>query len=300
VQYHPARIMPTCVPRCSSVDKLILLTTTRKRERRRELEALINSVEMSRAEMDGLEVHHYVLIQGVSGGSDAVSDAAMNSSAHLSYTPELVSLSRARNMMLTQIGEASGLCGAVIGFPDDDAWYPSGTLAGIMRCFLEDDLLDTWFCQCGTNRGPLSAFPGKPPRLQDLYSNATSNTIFVRGCLAKEIGAFDETLGLGTKAMSAEDSDFAVRAFRSGRGSRFVKAQMVGHRDHGDRDRELYFGGALTVIARYAPVLPGGYIALARKCLVGAALAITGRLRPQQLMSDFKRAFSVFNFRARS
>jgi hypothetical protein len=249
--------------------------------------------------MHGLEVHHYILIQGTAGAADSLSEAGMNSSLRVSYTPELVSLSHARNMMLKQIGETSGLCDAVIGFPDDDAWFPSGTLPGIMRCFLQDDLLDMWFCQCGTSPSWLSTVPGKSPRLQELFSNATSNSIFVRGCLAKKIGTFDETLGLGTKAMSGEDSDFAVRAFRAGRNIRFVKAQMVGHRDHGARDRELYFGGALTVIVRYAPVLPGGYAVLARKCLVGAALAITGRVHPQQLISDFKRAFSVSNVRRR-
>jgi hypothetical protein len=255
---------------------------------------------MSRAEMHGSEVHHFILIQGSSEESDGgLRDVAMNSFIRISYTPELVSLSRARNMMLKQIGETTGLYDAVLGFPDDDAWYPPGTLAGIMRCFLEDDLLDLWFCQSGTSPGWLSTLPCKPPRLQELYSNATSNSIFVRGCLVKEIGTFDETLGLGTEAISGEDSDFAVRAFRAGRNSCFVKAQMVGHRDHGARDRELYFGGALKVIARYASELSGGYIALARKCLVGAALAITCRVRPKQVIIDFKRAFSVSNLRRR-
>jgi len=282
-----------------SLKKIILLTTTRGGERQKEIKTLINSVEMSRAEMHGSEVHHYILIQGAAEPFDCLQDSASNAFLHVACTPELVSLSRARNMMLGQIAQTDSLTGSVIGFPDDDAWYPSGTLAGILQSFREDDLLDLWFCQCGTNPAWSSTLPGKRPRLQEMYSNATSNSIFVRGCLAGKIGAFDETLGLGTSAVSGEDSDFAVRAFRTGRNARFVEAQLVGHREHGARDREFYFGGALRVIARYARDLPGGYFALARKCLVGAALAIMGRIPLQQLMLDYRRAFSGFNVSGR-
>jgi hypothetical protein len=276
---------------------LILLTTTRYGERLQELKRLIESVGRSRAELPDVKVSHYILVQGASEKTANFLQTASNPMLQISYTAELVSLSRARNMMLEQIAETNRLDHAVVGFPDDDAWYPRLTLAGIMQRFLEDELLDLWFCKCGPHPVWLGDLPGARPTLQDLYSNATSNSMFVRGCLAKRVGRFDESLGLGTDAMSGEDSDFAMRTFQLGRTSLFCDAQLVGHRDHGSRDRELYFGGALMVIARYTSAGSGAYLVLARKCIIGAVLVFTGRIQTQQLITAFKRAFSASNLR---
>lgn len=175
---------------------------------------------------------------------------------------------------------------AVVAFPDDDAWYPDGALDHIVGRFVTEPMLDFWFCRYASAPQPIVPDRESTPAIQDVLSHASSNTIVVRGRLLTRIGGFDPQLGVGAPLGSAEDTDFAIRAFRSARRSSMLDAAAIGHRDPNGAMRARYYRGALVTIVRYARHVPGGRKAALRKVAVGAVLTAMRTMT----VGDYRRA----------
>lgn len=210
--------------------------------------------------------------------------------------PHRVSLSHARNLLLRRAREQGLLARTpLIAFPDDDCWYPEGSLERVLNLFRIDQALDFWFC--GYASAPASprralSMDMKQPSAFMVAANASSNTIFLRTRIAEKIGGFDEELGVGTSNNGGEDTDYALRAYLSARKCRFVDQPLIGHRDHDPQLRSHYFRGSLIAIARHAAARPTSLALLGRKLMVGGALVATRRMSSQDFLSALRVAFS--------
>jgi GT2 family glycosyltransferase len=143
----------------------------------------------------------------------------------------LPGLSRARN-----VGMASAT-GCIIGFPDDDAWYPAGTLAHVASLFDEGPDIAAYTGLCVDEHGNISAGGnGLTETCGDVNRNnvwrcGVSTSIFIRTSAAKAIGHFDEKLGLGsgTPFQSGEETDFLLRAISLDYKVRFRRDLLIHH-----------------------------------------------------------------------
>lgn len=124
-------------------------------------------------------------------------------------------LSRARNHGL---GHASG---DVIGFPDDDCWYPEDLLENIesflqrradvdgvtARSYTEEDERTVQFA---VTSGSLN--------LQNVFGHGKgiSYCIFLRDEVVRSVGEFDEKIGVGadSKWGSGEETDYLIRSIK--------------------------------------------------------------------------------------
>jgi hypothetical protein len=194
---------------------------------------------------------------------------------------ESLSLSAARNRLLSH-ATSNGLIDAetVVGFPDDDCWYPRDALDLVTRAFSQWPALDLWFCNYASAPVSVTQADAAPrtaaPR--DVIRNASSNTMFVRGRILQSGMAFDETLGVGTANGGGEDTEFALRAYLASRLSIYVPAPVIGHRDKTSQLRPKYYRGGLIALARYAPREPRIGFELVRKVAVGLWLVGTRQL----------------------
>lgn len=183
-------------------------------------------------------------------------------------------LSRARNVGLTRAR------GQVVGFPDDDCWYPPDLLEKV-ALFFEHRSWD------GVLGKPLreEAFPSdlpfvSAPRLDSQPLNRfnltmsidiatmpqalrprpsvpnTSFTLFVKKSVLAAIGDFDETLGLGANTLwgSGEEVDLTVRCLKAGFRLAYCPQIQVFHPDpkrgYHDLKRGFLYGAGLGRVLR--------------------------------------------------
>lgn len=196
-------------------------------------------------------------------------------------TGRQISLSAARNTLLIRASSIGLIDDAtVVGFPDDDCWYPEDTLEYIVDAFGHNPQLDLWFCRYAS-RPHTPAESGVAPavaRARDVIRQASSNTMFLSGAVLKSSGSFDEALGVGTFNGGGEDTEFALRAYLRGRQSVYFPSEIIGHRDNTPHLRRKYYRGALIAIARHAKREPWVGVELVRKLLVGIWLVVSGQL----------------------
>lgn len=194
---------------------------------------------------------------------------------------DAMSLSAARNRLLSH-ASSNGLIGSetVVGFPDDDCWYPEGTIDLVMRSFAQSPKVELWFCRYASK--PFAAekitLAPRPAAPRDVIRHASSNTMFIRGHILQSGTAFDETLGVGTANGGGEDTEFALRAYLASRQSIYLPAPVIGHRDKTPELRPKYYRGGLIALARYAPHRPRIGVELIRKVAVGLWLVATRQL----------------------
>lgn len=124
-------------------------------------------------------------------------------------------VSRARNAGLEEI------TGEVVGFPDDDCWYPVDLLERTAR-FLEDHPnIDGVTGRAVDETGADFARFDKSPGTLTLY-NAFKRSItfcaFFRSSVVAGMGGFDESLGPGAGTIwgAGEDNDFPLSAIEKG------------------------------------------------------------------------------------
>jgi len=265
-------------PRDGACPPIILFSTTDGRgDRIAMLQRMVASVARFR-EATGASVRLLLLRQCAEDGS-----IDLPSWVEVSEVTGHLPLSVARNRLIESVTVPAD---AVVAFPDDDAWYPDGALEHIVARFRTQPTLDFWFCRYANAPVAVDAACERKPVLQDVLREASSNTIVVRGRLLNAIGGFDPELGVGAPLGSAEDTDFAIRAFGSARASCMLDAAVIGHRDRNSAMRARYYRGALITIIRHARTVPGGRKAALRKVAVGMALTVT---RPMSV-KDFRRA----------
>ena len=157
-------------------------------------------------------------------------------------------LSRGRNVGLPHA------TGEIIGFPDDDCWYPGGLLQRLATGFKENPTWD------GITGLPIdesgSVYPGKwdpDPGFStraNIWRRGISFTVFLRRRVTSEVGLFDETLGLGagTPWGSGEETDYLLSAIAKGFRIFYDPSIVVHHPRHAS----LYDADARRKTYRYA------------------------------------------------
>jgi glycosyltransferase involved in cell wall biosynthesis len=137
-------------------------------------------------------------------------------------------LSRARNFGLKHVQ------GSLVGFPDDDCWYPPNVLADVASHFeanpdwggVTGRSVDENGVESGARFLPVSATLSLTTAWY-----AISYAVFLRRHVVDSVGGFDETLGVGagTAFGSGEETDYVIRAIRNGHAIRYVSEVVVCH-----------------------------------------------------------------------
>jgi len=222
-------------------------------------------------------------------------------------------LSRARNKALALAQ------GKIICFPDDDCWYPPNLLIEVDRRMRENPHLAGYTGRCTDEHGRLSAGgESKRPGLinrHNVWRSGVSATMFLRSNVLKQVGGFDEELGVGsgTPFQSGEDTDLLLRAIKEGYKIQYLPSLVIYHplpplysRAAVTRAR-LYGAGMGRVLRKHAeaPVwsyyyilfpLGGALIALLQGDLGLARLRVTrafGRLQGWLVRPDHRLDFMI-------
>lgn len=263
-----------------TIARVHLFTTTDAGSGRRDtLARLVASLAKARAARPDVPLTLHLLAQRAAPGALG----ALPNWVDVSAIDGRVSLSRARNVMLAAAPAEAFAADTLVAFPDDDAWYPPGLLAGVTR--LMDGLMerggaDFVFCRYAARPYEFGAGDARPARLAEVITAASSNTLFLTGALVRAVGGFDEELGVGARVNGGEDTDYALRAHARARLTLIDPRPLVGHRDPDPTLRGRYYAGSLRAIARHARAHPAGAVPLARKLAVGAYYVLRGRLSP--------------------
>lgn len=132
------------------------------------------------------------------------------------HEPVVRGLSRGRNRALSE-----GIRGEIVCFPDDDCVYPDGVLESVrdrMVALGRDGITTRQVTpDGGDSMIRWSTTPGHlHPR--DVPRTVNSSTLFLHRTLITRVGAFDETLGVGsgTPFGAGEENDYVLRALELG------------------------------------------------------------------------------------
>lgn len=251
-----------------------------------ELQRMIRSVEAVRQKPHQPAIILHLLLQRAAEVPGFIPDWVC-----VQTIPGRVSLSKARNMLIARALQDGLDDQAVVTFPDDDAWYPAGVLEHILSRFAAEPMLDLWFCRYGLVPALDPAVAERAATLQTVLSYASSNTIVIRGQLLKQLGSFDENLGVGTAAGGGEDTEFASRAYHGARHTRFLDVKAIGHREIDRRIKVRYYAGSLQAIAQNRRLSREAAVALARKLLVGCAYVSRRQMKARELVSVVRTAW---------
>jgi hypothetical protein len=279
------------------VSEILFMTTTDAAGGRSgDLERLLSSIESA---LPGRDWRMLLLVQRASSGKEIGRGIPAN--VDVGIIPNKVSASRARNLLLHEARRQGLLADApLVAFPDDDCWYPKDSLARIVNLFRADRALDFWFCRYASapqSAARLLTAEMRSPSVFEVASEASSNTMFLRGRILENTGDFDEELGIGTPNNGGEDTDYALRAFQQSRKCRFINRPLVGHRDYTPRLRSRYFRGSLIAIVRHTAMRPVSVALLLRKLMVGGFLVATRNMSSREFRTAVRAAFSARTMR---
>ena len=137
-------------------------------------------------------------------------------------------VSRARNFGLTQAS------GEIVGFPDDDCWYPPETLNRVSHLFSDhhewEALIGDFIDEQG---GAVLPWPERSRRATKAVSwrRAVTFACFVRAATLEKVGNFDETLGPGSGHPwgCGEDNDLMLRIIEAGCHVRYEVSVKIKH-----------------------------------------------------------------------
>jgi GT2 family glycosyltransferase len=148
---------------------------------------------------------------------------------HLKLTPP--NLAAARNV---GIDAASG---EWIGFPDDDCWYDPELLGHVAARFVRSDrptgVVVRWVEQAEQPMQAAKLTWERSAAFRDVP--VSSITLFCRRELFRKIGGFDSRLGVGQWFGAGEETDFVLRALRSGALFTYEPAAEVHHAVSSDK-----------------------------------------------------------------
>jgi glycosyltransferase involved in cell wall biosynthesis len=124
-------------------------------------------------------------------------------------------LSRARNVALKHLE------GDVVGFPDDDCWYPPDLLQSVATFLSTNAAWDGLGGRAADELGNPAAgqFDATPGAMTmfNLWRRVASYTLFLRRGVIDAVGPFDEALGVGsgTPWGGGEDLDYVMRSLHA-------------------------------------------------------------------------------------
>jgi hypothetical protein len=153
-------------------------------------------------------------------------------------------------------GRNAGLAlatGDLVGFPNDNSWYPAGTLPALVARFDADPALQVLAAQVRTadGRPAMLRWPraSGPLRRSTVHRVAVGPSLFARRELVGSLGGFDERIGTGAPgpAQSGEESDLLLRAMDAGARVEFDAATVVLN----DEPRDRLDGRFVTKMAGY-------------------------------------------------
>ncbi len=146
---------------------------------------------------------------------------------HVKASP--MSLSAARNLGLKHA------TGDIIGFPDDDCWYPEGLVSLVLNFFRANKEIS---CLCTNVFDPQNGLSyGNRPvdviidiNYRNMFRLPISVGIFVRRNALEKVGCyFDEQLGAGAKFGSGEETELIYRLLCSNKRIRYDGHIQVFH-----------------------------------------------------------------------
>jgi glycosyltransferase involved in cell wall biosynthesis len=181
--------------------------------------------------LDSLEAQRYDRLRVIvvdQNEDDRVAPVLEGRAIRLEHIRAGRGLSHARNAALAVVDAD------VVAFPDDDCVYPDETLERVARRFAADPGLSGVTGRAEDERGTSSP-SWKPDAAvltdDNLWNRAISFTIFLRGELVRQVGAFDERLGLGSAEpwSSGEETDYLVRAVRRGARIEYDPTLVIRH-----------------------------------------------------------------------
>lgn len=152
-------------------------------------------------------------------------------------------LSRGRNAALAaaiaELGPGGSDNNCIVSFPDDDCWYSDNVLAKVAAVFTENPGVSGVTARSLNESGVPSAATSPNHQLEVTPHNVfrgsmgISYCIFLRLAVVREVGSFDETLGVGsgTPWGAGEESDYLLRAIRRGARIRYDPDIHIYHPD---------------------------------------------------------------------
>lgn len=142
---------------------------------------------------------------------------------HLKHFP--ANLAAARNAGI------DAALGEWIGFPDDDCWYDPNLLELVATRFTRNDkptgVVVRWVEQAEQPLQAANLTWERSAAFRDVP--VSSITLFCHRGLFKNIGGFDSRLGVGQWFGAGEETDFVLRALRSGAFLTYLPAAEVHH-----------------------------------------------------------------------
>jgi glycosyltransferase involved in cell wall biosynthesis len=151
--------------------------------------------------------------------------------------------------------------GDLVAFPDDDCWYPPQTIQHVMELFAQQPKL-AFVTGCTRDA---SDIPSLSPSLEyrvaisraNYLNCGNSNSIFARLQAVRELGGFDERLGVGatTPFQSGEESDLVLSAIKAQMQLAYFPELVVHHDQVVSSSRSSYVSRARQYGAGYGALL---------------------------------------------
>ncbi len=178
-------------------------------------------------------------------------------------------------------------------FPDDDAWYPHGSVAHLVEVSRTRaaDVLFVWYDDEPATSDARLAARYEQPSAVDVMRRSGMITIVLTGRCAKKVGLIDERLGLGSPLPGGEDADYAFRAYKAARRALMTRTPLFGHRsltrDRRSRVREMsrYWPGVMFATLKH--LRPSLVPLAAYRLAAGGYLVATGRLPIRSFVAAF-------------
>jgi glycosyltransferase involved in cell wall biosynthesis len=187
---------------------LIVCTRGRTEELNRFLLSVINQFGDIRSEI-------ILVDQNGDGRLDPILEAYRDR-VEIEHIRSPVGLSRGRNLALRCVR------GSVVAFPDDDCAYPETLLNDVYVRLSSLSMADGVSVMSRDFDGNASG-PNWSPKegwitKNNVFRQAISYGLFFRAGLVRQVGAFDESLGVGSKSswQSGEETDYVLRALAQG------------------------------------------------------------------------------------
>lgn len=279
---------------------LWMFTTTDVASARDEnLARLFASVDQ--AAQAGVGIRHFVLLQNCATDALAAARDAAPTYRTVLATPNRISVSHARNLMIAEALKAPPAADDVVAFPDDDAWFPEGFLPELASFFQARPSIGLLVSRVSLSPESGSPWSGRavPATVAHIVRLTMSSSMFFRGRTFLAVGMFDPGLGLGTPTGGGEDTDYAIRALLAAPESVFVDRALVGHPVADRAAAAKYFIGSMTVLAKHAWRRPTLTVEFVRKIAVGLYFTLGGSLKAGAYLRTLRIAASACSPRSR-